>query len=119
VGIPGEPKAFSFMSNQFNLRINFAQIGWLQWVLCAIKDENLAVDTQCGNDVWVLRLVARLVHFARVLNLLDNVTLDGGRISRLAVSANFASLFIVVVRIRRKSFRDLNIGNLQVVRAFV
>ena len=88
-------------------------------MLRPVKDENLAVDAERGDDVRILGLVASFVHFAGMLNLVNNVTLDGGNVSRLAVASNLPAILIIVVRIRRHGLGDLHIGNLEVVGAVV
>ncbi len=119
MGVPRQAKAFGLVSNELNLGVDLAQSRWLKRVLCAIKDENFAINAQRANNVRVLGLVARLVDFAWVLNLLHNVALDGRDVSRLAVSANFASILVVVIRVRRSSFWYLDIGNLQEIGAVI
>lgn len=117
--VPVEAEALCLVANELNLGVDFAKGGGLKGVLCSVKDEDLAVDTEGGNDVGVLGLVSGLVDLARVLDLLDNVALDGGHVSGFSVSTNLAALLIVVVGIRRHSLRDLNVGNLDKVGALI
>ena len=65
---------------------------WLQRVLGPVEDEHLAVYTQRCYDVGVLRLVARLVDLARVVDLLHNLEVKGSL--RIAVAADFSALFV-------------------------
>lgn len=119
MGIPGEAEPFRLVTNQLDLSIHLAKSGWLKRVLGAVKDEDLAIDTKRGDDIWVLRLIPSLVHLARVLNLLDNVALDGSNVAGISIAPNLASLLIVIGWVWRDSFGNLNIGNLQEICALV
>lgn len=88
-------------------------------MLRSIKDEDFTIDAKRRKDVGVLRLISSLVHFTRVLNSLDNVALDGSDITRLAITANLASLLIIIVGVGCHCFGDLNIGNLEIVWALI
>lgn len=88
-------------------------------VLRPVKDENSTIDTKRGDDVWVLRLIASLVDFARMLNLLYDVALEGGNLACLSIASNLASFFIVVVRVRCHGFGNLDIGDLKEVGTIV
>jgi hypothetical protein len=81
-------------------------------MLGAVKNENFAIYTQSGNDIWILRLVSSLVHLSRVLDLLDNITFDGSYSPGAAVAPNLASLLIVVGRVWCDRFGNLDIGDL-------
>lgn len=119
MGVPGETKSFSLVPNQFNLGIYLAKRGRLKRVLGAVEDENLSIYTQGGNDVGILRLVPSLVDLTRVLNLLDNVALDGSDVTGVAIATNFASLLIVVGGIWGNRLGDLDISNLQKVGTLI
>lgn len=107
------------MSDKLDLRANLARVGRLKGVLCPVKDENLAVDAERGDDVWILRLVPGLVDLSRVLNLVHNVALDGRHVARFAVAANLAALLVVVVRVRGHGLGDLDVGDLKVIWAVI
>ena len=119
MGVPVKTKSLCLVPNELNLSIDLAKRSRVKWVLRPVKDEDLAVHTQSGKDVGVLRLIASLVHLSRVLDLLNNVALDGSDIARLAVAADLASFLIIVVGIGRHSLGDLNIGDLQIVGALI
>lgn len=117
--IPVQAKTLRGVAVQLDLRIELAHSRRLQGMLCSVKDEDLAIYTERGNDVRILWLVAGLVDLARMLNLVDNITLDGGNIARLSVTANLTTIVVIVIGVRGRGLGDLHIGNLQIVGAVV
>ena len=90
-------------------------------MLRTVKDQNPSSRSHCGNDVWILWLVSRLVDLSRVINLLLNVHFDCGLfpVGRVSIATNFASLLIIIVRIRGDVLRDLDVCDLEVVLCVV
>lgn len=119
MGVPVKTKALCLVTNQLNLGIDFSEGGRVERMLCSIKDEDLAVHTEGGNNIGVLGLVSSLVNFPRVLDLLNNVAFDGGNIACLAVATNFSALIVVLVGVGCHSLGDLNVGNLDKVGALI
>lgn len=76
-----ETETFCFVANQLNLSIHFTSRGGLERMLRPVKDEDSPINTESGQNVWVLRLVSSLVDLTGMLNLLDNVTLNGSNVS--------------------------------------
>jgi hypothetical protein len=62
-------------------------------------------------------LIASLVDFSLVINLLNNVELDfHGRLLRAtSIATNLALVFIIIIRVGGIGIRELNMGNLKVV----
>lgn len=117
--VPVEAKALRLVANKLDLSVDLAKRGGLKRVLCAVENEDLAVNAESGDDVGVLRLVTGLVDLSRMLNLLDDVALDGGNIGGLAIATNFPSLLVVVVRVRSPSLGDLDVSELNEVGALI
>lgn len=117
--VPVQAESLCLVSNKLNLWVDFAWGGRLKRMLCTVKDEDLAVNAERGNNVGILRLVAGLVDLTRVFDLLYNVTLDGGSVSSLAVAANLTTILIVVVWVGRSGLGYLDIGDLHIVGAVV
>lgn len=84
-------------------------------MLCPIKDEDPAVDTEGCDQIRILGLIPCLVHFSRVLDLLSNVAFDSSDIARLAITANLSALLVVFIRVGGHCFGDLDIGNLKII----
>ena len=106
--VPAKTEAFLLMADQLDLRVWRAR--GRQAVLGPVKDQDLSVDGKRRDDVGVLRLVARLVDLARVVDLLCDVELDDGRLPRrclAAIAANLATL-LDTVRIPERSL----VGNM-------
>lgn len=119
MGVPVQAEALEGVAVQLNLRVELTHRRGLKSMLCAIKDEDPTVNAEGRNDVRVLRLIAGLVDLTRMLNLVDNVALDGSHISRLAVAANLATIIIIIIGVGRRGLGDLDVGDLQVVWAVV
>lgn len=88
-------------------------------MLGPVKDEDLAIDGESGNNVGVLGLVAGLVDLARVVDLLGNLEADGRRLSRrslASIATNLATLLVVIAGIGRAELGNLNLCNLEVIR---
>lgn len=117
--VPGKPESLSFVANQLDLSVHLVQRARLELVLCAIKDQKLAIYTECGNNVRVLRLVAGFVDLSRMRNLVHDVAFDGCDVTSFAVTPNFASVLIVVFWVRCCSFGNLHIRDLQKVWALI
>ena len=114
--VPAQPKTFLLMADQLDLWVRCARGHYA--VLGSVEDQNLAVDSERRDDVGILRLVARLVDLARVVDLLGDVELDDGRLPRralVAIAANLACRIVVVVGARNDRLGKLNLGNLEVV----
>lgn len=111
--IPAETKSLLLVTLQCYLGVDLAIR--VDAVLGAVKHQDLAINSQRGNEVWVLGAVAGLVDLAIVVDLLDNVPLDCSLLC-LAVASNFASLLIVVARVYLDGLGDLNLGDLKIVR---
>ena len=94
---------------------------WRQTVFSPIKDQNFAVNTHCRNNVRVLWLISSFIDFARVINLLHYIHLNGWRVARrrVAIATNLASLVIVVSLIWCDIFRKFYVGDLEVIRCIV
>lgn len=119
MGVPVETETLGLVANKLNLSVDLAKRGRLERVFRSVKDQNLAINAESSNDVGVLRLEASLVHFSGMLDLLDNVTLDGGDIARLSVATNLATVLVVVAGVRCHSLGDLDISNLDEVGALI
>lgn len=119
MGVPVETETLGLVANKLDLSIDLAKRGRLERVFRSVKDQNLAINAEGSNDVGVLGLKASLVHLSRMLDLLDNVTLDGGNIARLSVATNLATLIVIVAGVRCHSLGNLDIGNLDEVGALI
>ena len=108
------------MPHQLHLRLKLGVVRDAR-VLGAVPDHSAAVGAHGGHHVRVLRLVARLVDLARVVDLLHDRQLDlhGRRLLRArrpaAVASNFFALLIVVGRVRCDGVWDLDLCELEVV----
>lgn len=116
--VPIQAKTLSSMADQLDLGIDLAMRRRLQSMLRPVKDEDLAIYAERRDDVWVLWLVASFVHLARVLNLVNNVTLDGSDLP-FAVAPNLSALIIIVIGIGSRRLGNLHVRNLQVVGAVI
>jgi hypothetical protein len=120
MGIPVETETLGLVAYQLDLRVELANGGrGNQGVLGAVKDENFAIDAKGSNNVGVLWLIAGLVHFSGVFNLVHNVAFDGCDIAGLSIPADFTTFLIIVIRVRGNGLWDLHIGNLEVVGAVI
>lgn len=117
--VPVQAETLGLVTDEFNLWVDLAKRSRLEGMLCAIKDENLAIDTQSSNDIGVLRLIASLVNFSWMLNLVNDVAFESGDITRLAVAANLTPFFIIVCEFWRHSLGNLNMSNLEVIGAVI
>lgn len=117
--IPVQAEALCLVSDELDLGVDLAKVGWLKGVFCPVKDQDPTIHAESGNDVWVLRLVSRLIHLPGVLDLVNNVALDGCDIPRFAVATNLSPLFIKFIRIGRHRFGDLDVGDLKEIGAVV
>lgn len=71
---PAQAEPFLIVAFTSDVRITVRGVfSWLERVMCAIPDKYAVVDRPRGNDVWVLRHVARLVDLARVSDLLRDL----------------------------------------------
>jgi hypothetical protein len=116
MGVPAQPKAFLLMANKLDLRARRARGG--QAVLGAVEDQDLAINGERGDDVWVLRLVPGLVDLARMVDLLGDVELDDRRLPGrclAAVATDLTALLIIVARVRVHKLGKLYFRNLEVV----
>lgn len=113
-----QPKSLFFVTNQLNLRIWHSV--WRQAMLGAIEYEDSTLYRECGDNVWVLRLIPSLVDFAGMVNLLDDIKFDnwrrGSRSRRLVtVTANLTAFLIMVVGIRLGHLGNVNFDDLNIV----
>lgn len=116
MGIPGQTKALLLMANKFDLRARCARR--CQAVLGPVEDQDLAINSESGDDVGILRLVARLVDLARVVDLLGDVELDDGLLSRrclAAIAADLATLLVVITGVRVGRLWKFYLRNLEIV----
>ena len=111
--VPAQTKPLGLVSMALELGVDLARR--LAAVLGPVEDENASINTESGNQIRVLRLVARLVDLVRVVNLLDNVELDGRHVLGLAVAADLAALLVVLVGVGGDVGGDLDLGDLDVV----
>src|SRR4051794_25051372 len=90
VGIPVETEALFLVT----VKLDLGSWGacWVEAVLCAVEDQDPAVDGECRNDIGVLGLVAGLVHLARVIDLLGDLETDGRRLPRRCLASIAANL---------------------------
>ena len=88
-------------------------------MLCAVENEKLAIDTESGDDVRVLRLVTGLVDLTRVCNLVHDVALDGCDLAGLAVATDLTTVLIVVIWVWCYRLRNLYVCDLQEVGALI
>lgn len=117
--VPVQAKTLGLVSDELNLSINLSKGSRVERVLRSVKDKDLAVHAQCRENIRILGLVSSLVHFSRMLDLLNNIALDSRDIARLSVATDLASFLIVVVGVGRHSLGNLYIGNLKIVGAFI
>ena len=135
MGVPRQTETLLLVTDKLKLGVH-CSCG-RKAVLGAVEDENAAIDTESGQDVRVLGLVARLVHLLRVVDALHNIEADRGRravaIGRavasgaavvgtaaaigalVSIAANLAALLVVVERARVREHGDGHLGDLQVV----
>ena len=118
--VPTQSKTFLGMTNKFSLRIDnsFGHTA----MLGAIEDQNSSVITHCRNDVGILWLVSRLVNFSWVIDFLLNVHLDrslSATRGRVAITADFSCLLIVVAGVWGDILRKLDVCDLDVVLGVV
>lgn len=113
--IPAKPEALGLMAKELHLWVDVAcrHAGMFR----PIPDHHSPICAHSRNDVGILRLIPGLVHFAFMVNLLNNIELDFhlAFFRSSAIAANLASLFIIVLGIRCIVVRQLYMGNLQVV----
>lgn len=107
------------MAKKLDLWADLAELGRLKLMFCAVEDEDTAIHGKSRNNVWVLRLITCLVDLTRMLNLVDNVTLDGRHLARLAIPTDLAAILVVIVRVWRGCFGDLYIGDLKIIGTVV
>lgn len=119
VRVPVKAIALGFVANKLDLSVDLSWRGGLKRMLCTIKDQDFSINTKRGDNVWVLGLIACLVDFTRVFDLLDDLKLQSRRIASLAISANLATLLVVVGGVCARRLGYLDISNLEVVRAQV
>lgn len=113
--VPGQTEPFGLVADKLNLGVWLAGL-MKAAVLGAVENQDPAVNCECSNDVWVLRLVSGLVDLAGVIDLLRDLESDDGRLpSSTAIATNLATLFVIVGRVRRCGFRNLEFRNLEVV----
>jgi hypothetical protein len=117
--VPVQAKTLGLVSDELNLSINLSKGGRVERVLRPVKDKDLAVHAECRENIRILGLVSSLVHFSRMLDLLDNIALDSRDITRLSVATDLTSFLIVVVGVGRHSLGNLYIGNLEIVGTFI
>ena len=116
VRTPVEAKTLLLVADELEFGANNTR--WSTAVPASIEDQDPAVDTEGGDEIGVLGLVASLVNLARVVNLLDDVEANSCNLSRrclAAIAANLATLLIVIMRVWLYSLGYLNLGNLYVV----
>lgn len=109
---PVQAKALLCVALQLDVRV-WGAAGVETAVLGPVVDEDPAVDAQGSDHVRVLGLVTGLVDLTGMVDLLDDVHLDGSRLA--AVTANLATILIVVIGVRLGRLWDLDLGNLEVV----
>jgi len=88
-------------------------------VLCAVKDINFARNGLGGNQVWVLRHVARAIDLSLVVDLLDDLYPRGwGK----TVAAQLTTFIVIISAVevvgaagRATAFGNLDCCNLKVV----
>jgi hypothetical protein len=104
------------MANELQLRVGFARLMQAA-VLRPVENQNLSIDGERGDDVWVLRLVSCFVDLARVIDLLGDFEGDDRRLAAARPATIAAKLTTLLVKIRGigfdrlwdLEFRDLNV----------
>lgn len=112
---PTETESLFRMADELHLRVDLAR--WQTRVFRAIPDHDPAVGAHGSDNVWILWLIAGLVDFTLVINLLHNVELDfHGRLLRAAaIPSDLPALFIVVLWIGSRWIGKLDMSNLQII----
>lgn len=90
--------------------------GWNGGVLRLVPDHHSAVGTHSCDYIGVLRLIAGLVHFARMAYLLNDIELDlNGLTPRwpTAVAPNFFRLLVIILDVWLDPIRELDVCNLE------
>lgn len=113
VRTPVQAKAFLFVPDQLDIGIWNAP--WRQAVFRAIENEDSAIHRKGCNNIWILRLIAGLVDFAWMVDLLYDIELDDHRLPLAPVAANFTAFLVVFLRVGFDSLGDLNLGDLEIV----
>lgn len=116
MGVPGQAKPFFLVSSQLDLGARCA--GGVHAVLGTVKDQDSAINGECGDDVRVLGLISGLVHFAGVVNLLGDLERDDGRLAATwpaSVAAKLPALLVILSRVGLDGLGDLEFGYLDIV----
>lgn len=108
---------FLCLPDELDIRPTHTSPLWLARVLRSIKDKHLSRYRFRSDQIWILRHVTRPVHFARMVDFLYDLD---PRLGRNSVSAEFATLVIVVAAIDLVcrgaiTLRYMNGGDLEVV----
>ena len=69
--IPRDPVTLSSVSFKTNVWFTVIATRRVR-VFCPIKDENVSRDGHSSNNIWVLRLISRAIHFSFMHNFLRN-----------------------------------------------
>ena len=115
VGVPAQPEALFLVAQEFRLwRHNTI---WSTAMFGSIEHQHSSIHAHCSNDVGILRLVPRFVDLTWVINLLLDVHFDCRLFARrrVSITADFSSLFVVVMGVGCNVFGQLNVGNLKIV----
>ena len=118
VRVPSQAEAFLLVPDEFNLRVRFVS-RMKAAMLRPIKNQDLSVNRECGDNVWILRLVSCFVDLAGVINLLRDLESDHERLAATGSASKATKLATLLVKIGGVGLDrlwDLKFCNLDVVR---
>lgn len=95
---PAQAKPFLLVAVELHLRVDLTSR--YKGMLSPIEDQDPPVRTHCGDDVWVLGLIAGFVHFLWMIDFLYNLKFDliiGHFLARPAAIASYLFSILVVV----------------------
>lgn len=93
--VPAQAVALLRVTYKLNLGVNIA-VG-LQRMFGTVENENPPIDAEGGNEVRVLRLVARLVDLTGMVNPLPNVESNRRRAPRLPVASYLPPFLVEII----------------------
>lgn len=115
MGIPAKTKTLALMAYELGLWVH--RTLRVAAMLGAVENQYSSINAHGGYNIRVLRLVSRLVDLARVIYPLFNIELNRRLLARcrIAITANFSALLVIVKGVRGRVLWQLDLGDLQVV----